>query len=141
MDGRTWSWGVLPVRLVVGIVFLVHGVQKIVVFGPGGTARFLASLGFPAAPVAAVLLIVVETLGGLALILGLRTRWAAGLLAIDMLVAILTVNLRGGFFVPRGVEFPLTLLGACLSLLLLGAGSVSLDHLIGGRPRARSGRR
>ncbi len=55
----------------------------------------------------------VELLGGLALLAGFFTRAAAALLAIEMVVAILFVNIKGGFSEPRGVEFPLTCWGAC----------------------------
>lgn len=123
-------WGVVPVRLVVGLVFFAHGAQKLFVFGLGGTAAFMAQLGIPLPALAAVVLIAVELLGGLALIVGLVTRWAAALLAIDMLVATLTVHLRAGFFLPDGYEFALTLFGASLSLALLGSGAASLDHAI-----------
>ena len=121
------GWGVLPLRLVVGIVFVAHGAQKLFGFGLAGTAGFLGSLGVPLPTVAAAGLIAVELLGGIALIIGAWTRVAAGLLSADALVAILTVHLRGGFFVPNGVEFVLTLLGACLALVGLGAGPCSLD--------------
>jgi putative oxidoreductase len=121
------GWGLLALRLVVGLVFVVHGSQKLFGFGLAGTAGFLASLGIPLPTIAAVGVIAVELLGGLALLLGAGTRIAAGLLAADMLVAMLTVHLRRGFFVPDGVEFVLTLFGACLALAGLGAGPWSLD--------------
>jgi len=121
------GWGVLPLRLVLGLVFVAHGAQKLFGFGLAGTAGFLGSLGIPLPAVAAAGLITVELLGGVALILGAWTRIVAALLAADMLVAILTVHLRGGFFVPDGVEFVLTLLGGCLTLVGLGAGPCSVD--------------
>jgi len=121
------GWGVLPLRLVLGLVFSAHGAQKLFGFGLAGTAGFLGSLGIPLPTVAAAGLITVELLGGVALILGAWTRIVAALLAADMLVAILTVHLRGGFFVPDGVEFVLTLLGGCLTLVGLGAGPCSVD--------------
>jgi len=121
------GWGVLPLRLVIGLVFVVHGAQKLLVFGLAGTSGFLASLGVPLPQVAAAGLIAVEIVGGLALVAGAWTRPAAALLAADMLVAILTVHARGGFFVPGGVEFVLTLLGGCLALVGLGAGPWSVD--------------
>ena len=121
------GWGVLPLRLVLGLVFVAHGAQKLFGFGLAGTAGFLGSLGVPLPTVAAAGLITVELLGGVALILGAWTRTVAALLAADMLVAILTVHLRGGFFVPDGVEFVLTLLGGCLTLVGLGAGPCSVD--------------
>lgn len=129
----TAGWGVLPLRLVVGLVFVVHGAQKLFVFGLAGTAGFLGSLGVPLPQVAAAGLIAVEIAGGLALVAGAWTRLAAALLAADMLVAILTVHARGGFFVPDGVEFVLTLLGGCLALVGLGAGPWSVDAAVRGK--------
>lgn len=124
------AWGVLPLRLVVGLVFLMHGGQKLFVFGLEGTVAFMSQLGVPAPSLAAMVLIAVEMLGGLALILGLFARWAALLLAVDMLVAILTVHLRGGFFLPDGYEFVLTLLAANVTLALLGPGDASVDRVL-----------
>ena len=126
-------WGVLPLRIVVGLVFAVHGAQKLFGFGLAGTAGFLGSVGIPLPTVAAAALIAVELLGGLALLLGAGTRIAAAALAADMLVAILTLHVRGGFFVPDGIEFVLTVFGACLALVGLGAGPCSVD---GARGRA-----
>ena len=95
---RLQGWGITVLRVVVGMVFLVHGGQKLFVFGFGGVAAFLGQVGIPAPGLAAVILTAVESLGGLALLLGLFTRWAAIPLAIVMLVAILTVHLKAGFF-------------------------------------------
>ena len=124
------GWGIAILRVVVGIVFLAHGGQKLFVWGLGGVAGFFAQIGIPAPMLAAVVVTLVECLGGLALLLGLFTRWAAIPLAINMLVAILTVHLRGGFFVPEGAEFTLTLLAANVTLALLGSGEASVDKLL-----------
>lgn len=121
------GWAVLPLRAVIGLVFLVHGGQKLFVFGLGGTAGFLATLGVPLPALAAGVVTAVELLGGLAVLLGVGTRLAAALLAVDMLVALLTVHLRGGFFVPDGIEFPLTLLAASVTLVGLGPGPVAVE--------------
>lgn len=133
MLGETASlagWGIVPVRVVVGLVFVVHGGQKLFVFGLGGTAGFMGQVGIPAPALAAVVVTAVELLGGLALILGLFTRVVAVLVAIDMLVAIAVVHLRAGFFVPKGVEFVLTLLAASVTLAMVGAGAASLDAVL-----------
>lgn len=131
-DGLTspQGWGITLLRVVVGIVFLMHGGQKLFVLGFGAVAGFLGQLGIPAPMLAAVVVTAVEFLGGLALLLGLCARWAAIPLAINMLVAILTVHLRAGFFLPDGYEFALTLLAANVALALLGSGEASVDRLL-----------
>ncbi len=122
------GWGITVLRLVVGAVFLMHGGQKLFVWGFAGVAGFLAKVGIPAPYLAAPILSLVEFLGGAVLVLGLYARVAAALLAVDMLVAILTYHLPHGFFMPNGVEYPLTLLAANVALVLLGSGKASLER-------------
>lgn len=129
LDARQ-GWGVAFLRVVVGIVFLAHGGQKLFVFGMAGVAGFMGQVGIPFPMLAAIGVTAVEFLGGLALVLGLFTRWAAIPLAFDMLVAILVVHLKAGFFLPDGYEFPFTLLGAALALALLGSGEASVDRVL-----------
>lgn len=121
------AWGMVPLRVVIGLVFLMHGSQKLLSLT--STATFFDSIGIPIAQVAAALVTALEILGGVALILGWFTRVVAALLAIDMAVAILTARMDGGFFAPSGFEFELTLLGACLTLAVMGAGGFSLDAM------------
>lgn len=132
---RMQGWGITLMRVMVGIVFLVHGLQKLFVSGFGGTAGFFESLGIPLAMVAAVIVTLVEVVGGAALILGLATRWVAVPLAIDMLVATLLVHLPNGFnAIPNGgYEFTLLLLVANVSLVMAGAGALALDNLLSAR--------
>lgn len=128
---RMQPWGLTVLRIVTGIIFLLHGWQKIAMFGVAGFGGFLGQLGVPAASLMAVVVIAVELLGGLALILGLGTRYVAIPLAIDMLVALLTVHLPAGFFVESGgYEFVLLLLGASVALFLSGGGALALDNLV-----------
>jgi putative oxidoreductase len=126
------SWGPTVLRIIVGIVFLAHGWQK-VGMGIHGVAGFLGMIGIPVPSLAAGVLIAVELLGGIALILGLATRWLAILLAFDMLVAILAVHLKNGFFMPQGFEFTLTLLAASIALALTGSGAASVDRALAKR--------
>ena len=125
------GWGITVLRVVVGIVFLAHGGQKLFVWGFSNVAGFFGQVGIPLPMLAAIVVTLVEFLGGLALVVGLFTRWVAIPLALNMLVATLTIHLRGGFFVPEGVEFTLTLLAANVALALLGSGEASLDRLLG----------
>ncbi|NJK80500.1 MAG: DoxX family protein [Chloroflexaceae bacterium] len=131
---RYQPYGITLLRVVIGIVFFVHGLQKLFMFGLEGTTGFLASLGVPAAGLMAVLLIATETLGGLALILGLFTRWAAIPLAVVMLVAMFTVHITNGFFVGNnGYEFVLTLFVGNIALVLLGSGALAVDQILAQR--------
>jgi putative oxidoreductase len=133
---RFAKWGMLPLRIVVGLVFLMHGAQKLFVFGLGGTADIMGKLGLPLPGLAAIIVIAVELLGGLAILLGVFTRLAGALLAFEMLIAILVARVNGGFFAPYGYEFELTLLGACLTFALNGPGQMSLEEVLPRSPTA-----
>jgi putative oxidoreductase len=137
----TYAWGLTVLRIVTGIIFLMHGWQKITVFGLEGFTGFLTQLGIPAPGIAALIVIAVEVVGGLALILGLGTRWVAIPLAIDVLVALFTVHLPAGFFVSDGgYEFVLLLLAANVTFMLSGSGAAALENLVwrrGGTARSR----
>jgi putative oxidoreductase len=127
------AWGITILRVTVGVVFFVHGSQKLFVMGVPGVAAFFGQLGIPAPLLAAGVVSAVEFLAGLALILGLGTRWVAIPLACIMVVAIVTVHGSQGFFLPKGYEFVLTLLAANVALVLLGSGAAALEGFFGGR--------
>ncbi len=120
--------GIAILRVVVGIVFLAHGGQKLFVYHFPGVAHAMASMGIPLPAISGVVVTLVEFIGGILLIVGLFTRWAAILLAIDMAVAVLAVHLKAGFFMQNGgFEYPLTLLAATVMLALAGGGALALD--------------
>jgi putative oxidoreductase len=129
--GSVQGWGLLPLRVAVGTVFLIHGGQKLFVYGLAGTGGAMAHMGIPLPQIAAVVATAVELLGGLAILLGIFTRLAGALLAIEMAVAILAVRAKGGFFAPSGFEFEFTLFGAALTLAALGSGGASIDRALG----------
>ncbi len=122
------AWGITLVRAIVGLVFLIHGGQKLFVFGIHNVAGMMVRLGIPLPGVAAGLVTFVEFLGGAASLLGLFTRAAALLLAIDMLVAVLKVHLKGGFFLPMGFEYALTMLVVNVALFFAGSGALAIDN-------------
>ncbi len=126
----------LILRVVVGIIFAMHGGQKLFVFGFGGVIGFFTKMGIPLPVIAGPVVTLVEFLGGLALIAGVATRVAAILIACDMLGAILFVHGRNGLFLPTGMEYALTMLAVAVTLALAGAGAYSVDAALGGRRRA-----
>ncbi len=123
-------------RIFTGAVFVMHGYQKLFVFGVAGVQGAFAKMGAPLPMVTGPLVGVLEFFGGFALIVGFLTRFVALGLVADMLGAILLVHLAGGFFIPAGVEFVMMLMAASLALVLGGSGSYSVDDII-----TRKGRR
>ena len=112
-----------------GGVFAAHGLQKLIVFGIPGLAGFMTQLGIPFPTLSALAVTAAELLGGLALVAGAFTRLAALPLAFSMLVAGLTAHLKGGFFLPSGVEYVLVLFLASVTLALTGPGAWAVDNL------------
>lgn len=131
-SGKCADWGLLALRLGVGVVFFVHGAQKLFGWFGGdgltGTAGFFGNLGLAPAAFWTWVVALVETFGGLALILGLFTSVAGALLFVNMLAAFFLVHMKNGFFVNKGgFELVLTLGVAALALALAGAGRFALD--------------
>jgi putative oxidoreductase len=125
--------GIAILRILVGIVFAAHGAQKLFVYGLAGTSGAFGKMGIPMPGVIGPFIALLEFFGGLALVIGLLTRLAALGLAFDMVGAILLVHLAGGFFLPTGFEYALTLLGASLAIALAGPGALAADHALAGR--------
>ena len=114
----------LLLRVVLGIVMLVHGVPKLLHFG--GIAQGFAGMGIPAPTLAALFATLAEAGGGVLMLLGVATDVAGLLLAIDMLGAIIFVHAAKGFSAGNGgYEFPLVLLTMALAIAFAGPGRYS----------------
>ena len=129
IDAQRAPYGALLLRVSLGVLFLLHGVYlKAFVFGMTGAGQFFASMGLPSWFAWVVMLY--ETIGGLALILGIYTRWVAVFLGLHMLVASYMGHAANGWLFTNkggGYEFPLFWAIACFALALIGAGAHALQ--------------
>lgn len=127
------EWAAVPLRLALGIIFIDSGLGKWR-RGIGGTGDWFQSLGFPMPRYLAIGVASLELTAGALLLLGLGTSWVAIPLAANMVVATwvqktkLNAPFQGGDV--QGYELDVLLTLACVSLIFLGAGPVSLDSVI-----------
>ncbi|HKX20495.1 MAG TPA: DoxX family protein [Nitrososphaeraceae archaeon] len=119
-----FGYGLLPVRIMAGVIFIAHGLPKF--FGISQGYGFFQSVNLPAELFVPIALL--EVIGGLAILIGILTRIASALLIIEMLGAILSVKLSKGFV--GGYEFELLLISICLSLVIMGPGRISIENSI-----------
>jgi putative oxidoreductase len=119
-----FNYAPLPLRIIAGIGFMMHGLPKLLDIP--GTQNSFTNMGLP--PDLAIIIGLLEFIGGLAILLGILTRIAAGLLAIDMIGAILSVKLSKGFI--GGYELDLLYLTIMISLMITGPGSFSIEKNI-----------
>lgn len=134
-DTRTAPYAALTLRVSLGVMFLVHSVYlKGVLFTLPGTAQFFASLGLPAA--LAYMVFTAEAIGGVLLLLGVRTRWVALALTPILLGATWAHWPNGWLFTAPngGWEYPAFLAAATLTQALLGDGAYALRKRV--RPLA-----
>ena len=127
IDSRTAPFAALLLRVTLGGVFLAHAALKLFVFTPAGTAKFFASVGVPGE--LAYLTIAAEIIGGVALIVGFRTRIVALALTPILLSAIVLVHGSAGFFFNNpngGWEYPAFWIVALIAQALLGDGAYAL---------------
>jgi putative oxidoreductase len=132
------GWGALALRVPVGIIFAVHGSQKLFGwfggYGLAGTGQWLESIGLAPGVLMALLAGSAEFFGGLALIAGLLVRPAAASLAFAMVVAIVSAHIGKGFFVEKGgYEYALALLAVAVALVFSGGGRASFDRSLSQR--------
>jgi putative oxidoreductase len=147
---RAARWAPIPLRLIVGYGFMEHGYAKLA-RGPQDFAHILHALGMPAPDLLAWATILVELLGGAAVLAGALVPLAAVPMIVVLLVAIVTVHLPNGFssiklqsvtatgahFGQPGYETDLLYLAAIATLVLGGSGPFSVDQMLARRRGAR----
>ncbi|MBA2305340.1 MAG: DoxX family protein [Acidobacteria bacterium] len=127
------AYGPAVLRLVVGVVFVAHGAQKLfgVLGGDGlsGTSAAFSQMGLEPAYAFAVVVGALEFGGGLLLLVGALTFFASLALVLVRTGAIWKVHLAHGFFLSdNGYEYNLTLIAALVCLMLAGPGALSIDR-------------
>jgi putative oxidoreductase len=115
----------LAVRVIVGVIFMAHGAQKVfgAFGGPGlqATAAFMGPIGY--------LVAIGEFFGGLGILVGVLPRFSAAANIVIMLGAIAQVHGKHGFFLDaKGFEYNLALIGLLIPILLVGPGRYSISE-------------
>ena len=126
-DDRFRSYGILLLRLALGTMFLAHSIAyMLMTLTLDGTAKFFVSIGLPAW--LACVTFVAEAIGGVLLILGIRTRWVALALSPILIGAIWAHSGNGWLFASTdgGWEYPLYLFVLCIAQAMLGDGAYAL---------------
>jgi putative oxidoreductase len=132
---KTLDYGLLLIRIALGVVMIAHGAQKLFTYGYGGVVGGFTEMGMPMPGISAALIIAAELGGGILMLAGLLTRFAGAAFAFAMAVAAVKVHLPAGFFLPNGYEFTMMLAAAALGIALTGPGRFSIDALIARRRR------
>lgn len=131
-----WPWALLLLRVFLGLCFVVHGLGKLGLVGPGNMAGFtgwLRALGLPFPALQARAAMLTELLGGTCIACGLFTRVAAVFCFFAMAVAVAIGHKGGGYLItnnPPGNEYALNLAMLMVVLMLLGPGPFSLDYCL-----------
>ena len=127
IDTKLAPYGILLLRITTGVLFLVHGLTKLLVFTPAGTMGFFQSLGLPGW--LGIVTMILEIAGGVALILGVYARAVSFVLAFVLFGAAITAHLPNGFGWANengGWEYPVMWGFVQLAIALIGDGAKAL---------------
>jgi len=135
----SFDLGILVIRVLFGVAIAAHGAQKLFGwfggYGLKGTGGVFETLGFRPGIAFAAAAALSEFGGGVLLTLGLFTPAGASAILAAMLVAIVSVHLKNGFFaMGNGVELPFLYAAVALGVAFTGAGAYSLDARLGPTP-------
>jgi len=123
------AYGAALLRLILGIVYVMHAYLALVINGPAGMIAYNVKAGIPLPEIATWYLILAHGLGGIFLVLGIFTRWAALANVPAMLGALFFVHLKNGFWSHQnGYEYVLVLLVASVAVAMIGGGALALKR-------------
>jgi len=125
-EQNAMRYGAAILRLSLGVMFVSHGLLKVLVFTMPGTIGFFESVGFPG--FMAYMVVIAELFGGAALIAGIMVRWVS-LALVPVLLGAMWVHLPNGWVFSAdggGWEYPAFLAAAALVQALLGPGAYAL---------------
>jgi putative oxidoreductase len=127
--------GLLIIRLVIGLLFVGHGAQKLFGwfggYGLKGTGGWFESIGMKPGVTMALFAGLTELIGGLLFTLGLLTPLAGIMIAGTMLMAIVKVHAPNGLWsTANGYEYNLTIIAVAIGIALIGPGQYALDSFI-----------
>jgi putative oxidoreductase len=119
------SYGATVLRLVLGVIYVMHAYLAAFVYGPAGMASFQKTHGLPFPEIGTWYVILAHGIGGICLIMGALVRVAALVNVPIMAGALFVIHLKQGFFMSRegGFEYSLLVLGATVAQALLGPGA------------------
>ena len=133
--------GATLLRIILGIIFATHGYEGYFVLTGEGTTSFTSIMGLPLGRIAAWYLVLAHAVGGIMLIAGLWTRWAAAANVPVMLATIAMFHFQHGFFMTGvivdavsgsadavGMEYPLLVLVATVAQVFLGGGALAMTQ-------------
>ena len=138
-ETRNADYAALILRLGLGVMFIAHGLLKVLVFTMPGTVGFFESQGFPG--FLAYVTVIGEVGGGAALVLGIQVRWIS-LALVPILLGAAKVHMGNGWLFTAqggGWEYPVFLVFATLALALLGNGAYAFPVPWAKRAEAVSG--
>jgi putative oxidoreductase len=123
------SYGATLLRLILGVVYVMHAYLAAVLMGPGRMIDYQYKAGIPFPEIGTWYLILSHGLGGICLVLGIFPRWAALVNVPTILGALLFVHLKNGFWVTdKGYEYVLVLLVTTVVSAMLGGGALTLKR-------------
>lgn len=127
--------GLLIIRLVIGVLFIGHGAQKLFGwfggYGLKGTGGWFESIGMKPGVTMALFAGLAELIGGILFVLGLLTPLAGIMIAGTMVMAIVKVHAPNGLWATsNGYEYNLTLLAVAIGIALIGPGRYAIDTFL-----------